>query len=420
MVQQREGLQLREARVGARPGHELRPPVAQALEHLGELRVEAGREANQAEVGVVDHRVTLPGSAGGCSSNSFPVGEDLVVDRDHGARAVDQDRGVQAPSRGRAVDRADDAAVLSRDPRQGRDRLARRLDHLRPRQASGRKTRSAPLAASASTRAATRSRDALLKERLTTRTGQPTPCGPLPRHALASTRNANDTHQVPSVLPRASLRKWQRPAVGADAPGPPAGGAGHGAARVRPIGAGAVGARAGLLGLRRRRVLGAARAVGRRARSCVGAFGGGVTYFDTAEVYNDGAERIARSALALRGLPRQGLVIGTKVSPAPRAARRAAEVLPASLEAPRHRPPRSLPRALARSRCPRSATSIRARPRARRSTTPSRLSCACRSRARCATSVSATFRTEQAAGSAAPLPRRWRRTSCPTTCSRAR
>jgi aryl-alcohol dehydrogenase-like predicted oxidoreductase len=45
------------------------------------------------------------------------------------------------------------------------------------------------------------------------------------------------------------------------------------------------------------------------------AFELGVTYFDTAEVYNDGRSE-ASLGQALRGLPRQRVVVGTKVSPA--------------------------------------------------------------------------------------------------------
>ncbi len=45
------------------------------------------------------------------------------------------------------------------------------------------------------------------------------------------------------------------------------------------------------------------------------AFDLGVTYFDTAEVYNDGRSEAALGQ-ALRGLPRHRVVIGTKVSPA--------------------------------------------------------------------------------------------------------
>ena len=45
------------------------------------------------------------------------------------------------------------------------------------------------------------------------------------------------------------------------------------------------------------------------------AFELGVSYFDTAEVYNDGRSE-ASLGQALRGLPREQLVIGTKVSPA--------------------------------------------------------------------------------------------------------
>jgi aryl-alcohol dehydrogenase-like predicted oxidoreductase len=45
------------------------------------------------------------------------------------------------------------------------------------------------------------------------------------------------------------------------------------------------------------------------------AFDLGVTYFDTAEVYNDGRSE-ASLGQALRGLPRDRVVVGTKVSPA--------------------------------------------------------------------------------------------------------
>jgi aryl-alcohol dehydrogenase-like predicted oxidoreductase len=45
------------------------------------------------------------------------------------------------------------------------------------------------------------------------------------------------------------------------------------------------------------------------------AFELGITYFDTAEVYNDGRSE-ASLGQALRGLPRERVVIGTKVSPA--------------------------------------------------------------------------------------------------------
>jgi len=45
------------------------------------------------------------------------------------------------------------------------------------------------------------------------------------------------------------------------------------------------------------------------------AFELGVTYFDTAEVYNDGRSEESLGH-ALRGLPRDRVVIGTKVSPA--------------------------------------------------------------------------------------------------------
>jgi aryl-alcohol dehydrogenase-like predicted oxidoreductase len=45
------------------------------------------------------------------------------------------------------------------------------------------------------------------------------------------------------------------------------------------------------------------------------AFERGVTYFDTAEVYNEGRSEAALGR-ALRGLPRDRVVVGTKVSPA--------------------------------------------------------------------------------------------------------
>ncbi|HXK09283.1 MAG TPA: aldo/keto reductase [Vicinamibacteria bacterium] len=54
----------------------------------------------------------------------------------------------------------------------------------------------------------------------------------------------------------------------------------------------------------------------------------GVTYFDTAEVYNDGRSE-ASLGQALRGLPRERVVIGTKVSPA----HVQADVLPRRCEA---------------------------------------------------------------------------------------
>ena len=83
---------------------------------------------------------------------------------------------------------------------------------------------------------------------------------------------------------------------------------------MRTLGADAVGARPRLLGFRWGEYWGPHEqadvdAVVRRA------FELGITYFDTAQVYNDGRSETSLGQ-ALRALPRQPVVVGTKVSPA--------------------------------------------------------------------------------------------------------
>ena len=92
MVEQRERLEFREPRVGARPDDELGALVAQALEDFRELGVEAGGEADPAEVGVVHADVLLPRKGRRRHVELVPVGIDFVVDGYDLARPIDQHR----------------------------------------------------------------------------------------------------------------------------------------------------------------------------------------------------------------------------------------------------------------------------------------------------------------------------------------
>ena len=167
------------------------------------------------------------------------------------------DGGVEAPAGGHAVDRANDVrAVLPRDPRHRRDRLALdRLDDVRPAPGLGTTTRSTPLAASASTRAAIRWSRALEGEAHDAH--RPADAGAaVTAGALASRRKGTTPIIVRSVLPRAGSRNGSA-GSGLHARGPSGRRCGAMELGDAGVGAGAVGPRPGLLGLRRRRVLGA-------------------------------------------------------------------------------------------------------------------------------------------------------------------
>ena len=130
VVQQREGLQLGEARIGASPDDQLGSLVPEALKHLGELRVVADGEPDLAEVRFIDRDVLLSGERRRLQVELGPVREDLVVHADHGARAIDEDRGVEASPGSPTIDGTDDVAlVLPRELRHRRDRRVRQRLH---------------------------------------------------------------------------------------------------------------------------------------------------------------------------------------------------------------------------------------------------------------------------------------------------